>query len=294
MKKIFTFFLSFSLVSAIAQNTANSTAFDAWTGFVNTFDMSMNYQWGSPWGVADLKSDIDSTADQITLYPNYNTYANAVNSGNAGDIDYWTNSPDGGTTPGATGNKILEASTFVEPAGYNGQDLTFKGNVVSNDLDNAYTAKYFIKALDPNAGFADALGGAYVMDLPASGEFSVTVTGAELAAGLIVQYGYVVMGVNANPADEATLGKVVIAPSTVGLAENQETTLSIFPNPTTTILNIKNAQNFNSFKILNITGEVVIDGELSNQINVESLGTGVYLLELHNNTESQVIRFIKK
>ena len=67
----------------------------------------------------------------------------------------------------------MEAITFIEPgAGANDNDLAFAGNVVGNTLDAAYTAKYFIKALDPNNGYADVFNGSKTFDLPASGTFS--------------------------------------------------------------------------------------------------------------------------
>ena len=182
-----------------AQNNISVDAADNWVGYMNVFDMTGNYQFGSGWGVSDLKTTLDLTANNITLQPNFNTYAD-----NPGD-PYWQN--------GAIGNKLMEASTYVEPgATFNGTDLTFSGEVVSNTLDAAlYTAKYFIKALDPAAGYSDVLGGSATFDLPLSGSFSVTVPAASLTSGLIVQYGFMVNGINANPADEAALGSVVVS-----------------------------------------------------------------------------------
>ena len=44
----------------------------------------------------------------------------------------------------------------------------------------------------------------------ASGTFSVSATAAELPAGLIVQYGFVMVGPNADPATAGALGSVAI------------------------------------------------------------------------------------
>ena len=52
------------------------------------------------------------------------------------------------------------------------------------------------------------------MALPASGDFTVTVAANDLATGLIVQYGFRVYGRNANPANEAALGSVVVTSQT--------------------------------------------------------------------------------
>lgn len=269
---------------SMAQNDVNSTAFNAWTGYMNVFDLSMNYQFGSGWGVSDLKSDVDSTLDQITLYPNFNTYAD-----NPTD-PYWVDQTSG------AGQKIMEASTFVEPAGFNGQDLTFRGTVQSNTLDAGYTAKYFIKALDPANGYQDALGGSKVFDIPASGDFSVTATGAELASGLIIQFGFSVMGVNANPADEQTLGNIVITPSTASITSKEVTAFAVYPNPANEVLNISNGADFSDFQITSLDGKNVSSGSFNGtSVNVNDLLPGVYFITLKNKNDLiETTRFVKK
>lgn len=268
----------------MAQNDVNSTAFNAWTGYMNVFDLSMNYQFGSAWGVSDLKSDVDSTMDQITLYPNFNTYAD-----NPTD-PYWVDQTSG------AGQKIMEASTFVEPAGFNGQDLTFRGTVQSNTLDAGYTAKYFIKALDPANGYQDALGGTKVFDIPASGDFSVTATGAELASGLIIQFGFSVMGVNANPADEQTLGNIVITPSTASITSKEVTAFAVYPNPANDVLNISNGADFSDFQITSLDGKNVSSGSFNGtSVNVNDLLPGVYFITMKNKNDLiETTRFVKK
>ena len=178
MKKIL---LTIALLTggfSFAQNNITTSATDAWIGWMNWFDLSGIYISGSTWQVPDLQTTLvmGPTEDQVVLQPNFNAYGDGTDA-------YWVDQTTG------EGDKIMEASTFVEPGStFNGQDLTFTGNVVSNTLDGAYEAKFFIKALDPVNNYEDALAGAYFMDLPASGDFTVTVTGAELVTGLIVQY----------------------------------------------------------------------------------------------------------
>ena len=191
--------------SLVIPSNYNATVFDAnatWLGYMNVFELPENgggFAFGSGWGLADLQSIITPATNSVKLLPNVNTYAD-----NPTD-PFWVNQ----TT--LEGNKTMEANTFVEPgASANDNDLTFAGNVVSNTLDSAYSATYFIKALDPNNGYADAFGGSKTFDLPASGEFSVSATAAELPAGLIVQYGFTVTGPNADPALVGTLGSVVV------------------------------------------------------------------------------------
>ncbi len=184
---------------------ANTTVFDAnatWNGYMNVFELPENgggYVFGQPWGVPELSAIFTPSINNVKLLPNTNTYAENPTDG------FWVNQTTG------AGNKNMEAITFIEPgAGANDNDLAFGGNVVGNTLDAAYSAKYFIKALDPNNGFADVFNGSKTFDLPASGTFSVSATAAELPAGLIVQYGFVMVGPNADPATAGALGSVVI------------------------------------------------------------------------------------
>ena len=194
-------FFSILFFNGYSQNNISVNTTYNWLGYINVFDLANNYQFGSSWAIQDLKTEIDLASNTITLKPNFNTYSN-----NPGD-PFWQN--------GNTGAKLLEASSYVEPgASFNGNDLTFSGSVVSNTLNTSlYSAKYFIKALDPNNGYVDALGGSAIFDLPLSGAFSVSVPAGSLTAGLVVQYGFVVFGLNANPVDESALGSVVVTGS---------------------------------------------------------------------------------
>lgn len=287
MKKLLLSIAFITTGMAYGQNNITTSASDSWTAWMNWFDLQDNYVSGDAWAVADLKTDLvmSPSTDQVVLYPNFNVY------GTDGSDPYWFDQTTGDPV------KIMEASTYVEPgASFNGVDLTFTGNVASHTLDAGYDAKFFIKALDPAAGYVDALNGAYVMDLPTSGDFTVTVPGAELAAGLIVQYGFSVKGVCANPADEAALGNVVIEGSTLTVDEEIEAQFSMYPNPTSEALNIVNKGNYSDYVITSALGAKVKMGKLDqSSINVEELNNGVYLITLSNNEgKNMTKRFVKK
>ena len=167
------------------------------TGYVNVFDSATSadcggFCFGSGWAVGDLQASVNGAS--VTLQPNFNTY-------NAADA-YWAN--------GAVGNKTVEANLFEEigavPAGTG--SYSWGGFVDSNTLDAAYTATAFIKVLDSAAGYADVLGASQA--LPSSGEFSVSgdLTAYEGDARYILQVGFQVVGLNANPDDEDALGNI--------------------------------------------------------------------------------------
>ncbi|MCX6184400.1 MAG: T9SS type A sorting domain-containing protein [Flavobacterium sp.] len=210
-------FCSFAgIQNGISQNSVSVNGADLWTGYANVFlTDGTTFQFGSGWGLADMKSVVNAGANTVTLYPNYNTY-------NAAD-PYWSN--------GAIGNKIFEGNTFVENNAFAGQVLTFTGNVTSNTLNSAYTAVAFIKGLNPATGYStDVFVSA---PLVAGQPFSIT-TDAAIPAGLVVQYGFTVKGLNANPAQEAALGNVVVA----GNAVTPQEPLTAAPTPTRPAANV--------------------------------------------------------
>lgn len=206
--------------TASAQLTLEVDPSENWVGYMNVFNndggSKGGYVFGQSWGVPALSSVF--AASTLTLAPNFNAYTDSLN-GNNNDRAFWTDSTDGGVTAGPLGNKWMEASTFVENNALIGSNVTFLGNLDSfNLLSPNYTAVAFIKALDPNAGYAAVINQFSV--LSAAGPFSVS---ADLtsATGLIIQYGFMVSGINANPADAATFGSAVVQtvpePSTYAL-----------------------------------------------------------------------------
>tara|TARA_B100000809_G_C15131922_1_gene528838 strand:+ start:1502 stop:2794 length:1293 start_codon:yes stop_codon:yes gene_type:complete len=117
--------LSFTSLS-IAQNTVTVDASAVQNGYANVFETPANgggYLFGTGWGVEDLKTVVDAGENNLTLQPNFNTYAD-----NPGD-DYWIDPVT------LLGNKIFEGNTFIEDNSLIGSALTFEGNVTSNTLD---------------------------------------------------------------------------------------------------------------------------------------------------------------
>ncbi|MDA7803595.1 T9SS type A sorting domain-containing protein [Crocinitomix sp.] len=277
----------FSSSLAVAQNVVDFNASDAWVGYMNVFDLPGDgggYQFGSSWEVAALKSTADVGANTLTLQPNFSTYEE-----NPGD-EFWINLDT------EMGNKDMEASTYVEPGDtYNGEDLKFEGSVASYTLSEDYTASFFIKALDPGADYADVFGGSKVVDLPASGTFSIEATGADLPDGLIIQYGFTIRGANANPLSEDELGSVVIGSVSLSTGEIEKTpALSLYPNPTVDIVSFTNNTYVNEYAVMNIAGQTVLTGSNKNTIDVSSLNNGVYLIQFSYMDVQRTLKFVKK
>jgi hypothetical protein len=173
-----------------------------WAGYMKVFDKQPDgsqggYVFGSPWGVADLKTTLiatpgigtEITNNQLELFPNYNTFSSSD--------PFWGNGP--------VGNKWMEANTFVEQASLAQESVTFSGRVDAYSLSPNYTAEAFIRVLDPANGYATSL--FERQNLSGITEFSLTAD-TFFFTGQLLQIGFAVSGVNANPADMATLGSV--------------------------------------------------------------------------------------
>jgi len=198
MKKI-TLFV-FLVISSLgfSQNTVTvnaSATWSAWASWAPVSGNSPSDYGGSAWGIADIKTVINTFNNSVSLYPNFNTYGN-------GTDPYWVN--------GAIGSKIFEGSSYVENAALAGSSLTFTGKVASYTLASEYTAEAFIKAIDPLQNYNAVID--IRTPLVAGQTFSIT-TAAAIPVGLIVQYGFAVKGINANPVNEPILGKVVVGPA---------------------------------------------------------------------------------
>ncbi|MEM1216922.1 MAG: T9SS type A sorting domain-containing protein [Bacteroidota bacterium] len=288
MKTFFTSILCSLLLlpSLVGQNEVSFDASESWTAFMNVFNLDGSYAFGSGWEVALAKSTLDTENNTITLQPNFNTYADNPND------EFWVNA----TT--MEGNKTMEANTFVEPGEtFNGTDLTFSGFVQSNTLSDDYTATLFIKALDPDNGFADALGGTKILLLPESGEFSVSATGAELAAGLLIQYGFAVTGRNANPANEADLGSVVIGDQASSVNDLAALDVTYFPNPVQDVINLRAQDELEAISILNLSGQEVLSRNLNSTheaVDIANLPAGMYVMRVIVDGQEGVAKLIKQ
>lgn len=112
-----------------------------------------------------------------------------------------------------------------------------------------------------------------------------------------VQYGFGVVGINANPADEASLGSVVVTSNTLSVSDFTTINVSLFPNPTTHNINIQSDKQITDIAIYNTLGQVVKNAspQATNfSVETSNLNTGVYFVTLKANSTSKTIKFIKQ
>lgn len=199
--------------SGMAMITAQDVIKESqWVGYINAFDLPSDggaiYSFGVE-QLADLKSTVDANAGTITLQPNFSKYQ-------SGDPNF---------VNGAIGNKIVQASTYVEETGLVDQFFVFSGTVLSNTLAPGYDNYAFVRLFDASFNLLYE-----VRDPLVEGNSFMVAYDFTPASTVYVQYGFTVEGLNANPADEAALGSVVVSAEAT-LGDNcGPTSASVNPN----------------------------------------------------------------
>lgn len=79
----------------------------------------------------------------------------------------------------------------------------------------------------------------------------------------------------------------------LSVAEINSQDISIYPNPTTGILNIASSIIFDSAEIYDLTGKQMVLQTNTNQIDLSHLSSGIYLLKLTAGTQNIVTKIVK-
>src|SRR5690606_28098017 len=191
MKKNYMYFL-FLAMAFITMRVQTNINFDVSStngtesiGFMNVFNLpapygDMAYQFGSSWGTPDLVAISDVVSNTLTLKPN------RINDP---AVPYWQSG-------NLMGNKLMDASFYLEDDSLAGTAFTFNGEVLSNTLNSTgldvpFVYSAFIKVFAPDYSSFTT----YTYDLSV-GNFSITLDAADSAPGDHVQYGFNVTGPN--------------------------------------------------------------------------------------------------
>ncbi|MFL9843738.1 T9SS type A sorting domain-containing protein [Flavobacterium rhizosphaerae] len=204
---------TFNSISAQTDLTIDANA--EWVGSMNCFDLSNNYLWSDAWGFDDLKAEKNTTNNSITLYPNFTWII--------GEENYWV--LDG------QGQKIMQALPHIVNNDLIGENITFSGNVTEYTLAAGYTVKAYINmatVLDAEPWYIPR--GEVTFPITSTGNFTLTWNTAN-AEGVgeanHLEYGFIVTGVNANPANMEALGNVVITDDEPQVIEPGSTTVTL-------------------------------------------------------------------
>lgn len=91
---------------------------------------------------------------------------------------------------------------------------------------------------------------------------------------------------------------VVISSTTTALATNdfQFAGFKAYPNPTNTILNLKNSQTIDSIRVFDIIGKNVLSQTFNSsdgQVDISSLQNGIFFLKIQSEGNEKIIKIIK-
>ena len=178
--------------------------------------------------------------------------------------------------------------TFNSKTGYYKHDaLTvfistdFDGNEANIGTAN-WTELTYTKPSGPDNGYGD---------WTASGDISLTGTGS-------AYIGFKYYG-NEGNGETTTLQLDNIVVTVSATVNGITTSTKLFPNPASSILNIKSEVNISNITVSNVIGQRVLTINSVNadnyKLNVENLNNGVYLININNvDGTSAVTKFVKK
>lgn len=264
-----------------AQNSVSVDASGNWIGYANVFDPATgDFVFGEPWGIQDIKTVVDATAGTLTLQPNFNTYA-------ANPTDpFWVDQTTG------LGAKIFEGNSYIEDNSLAGAELTFSGNVNSNTLDAGYDALAFIKVFNANYSVLKQA------TVPLNGaNFEVVFTDVNPAEDAVVQYGFQIIGLNANPDNEAALGSVVVSGGALSVNDFNAASFSVAPNPSNAVWNVRSAQyDMTQVVLFDVLGKKV--AQFNNPgsalaIDNSNLSKGAYFAQISTASGSTTVQLMK-
>ena len=113
-----------------------------------------------------------------------------------------------------------------------------------------------------------------------------------------MQYGFIVHGLPADPALEASLGSVVFQASSLSTAESSKTSFKTYPNPTQDNWTIK-TQNIeiSDINVYNVFGKNVLSiSPKASQASIDAtnLTTGLYFAEIKTANRTETVKLVKK
>ena len=139
--------------------------------------------------------------------------------------------------------------------------------------------------------------------LPSSGDITLVdnndpiLDGTPNASFLNIRYDTATSGVTTDLYNAHDSSSNSVSFSTLGTPNRiVDNTISIYPNPAQDVLYISGSgqEQIEQLSIYDLNGRLVLESELTTQINVSRLSRGIYILELKSNNTKLTKRFIKQ
>ena len=204
-----------------------------------------------------------------------------------------------------------EGAPIVMAGGADGESVTIPVLMVSDVVGEAiiaelangvnttmvlstYTTVAFIKVFNSDFSVLKqesvALGGD-------GSTFSVTYDNVE-SEDAVVQYGFQVFGLNANPVNEAALGSVIVTSDEIAAVNDfNAINVSVYPNPTINKINIQSDEQITNVVVYNTLGQMVMNSapDATNfSMETANLDAGIYFAKLSTEKGSKTVKFIKQ
>jgi len=135
---------------------------------------------------------------------------------------------------------------------------------------------------------------------PVSGTFTIPATATSGATRMRISMKYNAIPTacetfSAGQVEDYTVNIVTSAARIASSSGEAITPIKLYPNPTTSILNVSAVSENATYKVYNMLGQTVMNGKLSNStINVSNISVGVYILELTDKDVTSINRFVKQ
>ena len=159
---------------------------------------------------------------------------------------------------------------------------------------STYTTVAFIKVF--NSDFSVLKQESVVLGGDGS-SFSVTYDNVE-SDDAVVQYGFQVLGLNANPVNEAALGSVIVTSDEIAAVNDfNAINVSVYPNPTINKINIQSDEQITNVVVYNTLGQMVKSAspDATNfSMETANLDAGIYFAKLSTEKGSKTVKFIKQ
>jgi hypothetical protein len=202
-------------------------------------------------------------------------------------------------------NRNIVMATY---SNYGIQNIYLTNNATANNPSWTVVERNLSDLSIRSAAIAEVDGEDFYMVGTARGLYSTTdPTSTDWIREAPNQIGFaLVSNLNYRPADNKLLvgthgngmyeGTLVNSTLSIESPDDLSSTISLYPNPTTDILNIDFKEDIVSakYEIFNILGQSILRGELNAPIDVSALKTGQYFIKIAVNNTETTKRFIKK
>ena len=296
-----------------AYSTADMESRGKWTTFLARWFESQNLSWAywefsagfgvyQPGSKLFIKPLIDALLHNPMPDPLVLPVTTIYASNFTADLDGWALGRQGG----ADGSLSRQAGNLIVAISNGGTEnwhvqLTRTGLPLTKDktyrisFDASATANrtatfYAGKATDPWNAYSSYNGISLITTLQSYTATFTMSSPTDLQSRLVIDLGKSTAGITLTNVKLEELKEVV-----TGIEEN-EWQISVYPNPVTSQLFLKNVQGYRQLFIYNVNGSIMdhqpID-EAEESVDISRYPNGIYMLQLDGGIQSKMIRLIK-